>query len=209
MNKSDALSYVYDFIRVLIDKVGDEAEGIILFGSVARGDFDLESDVDIFVNVPERKTKSVQVAANKAVREFEIYALHNWKLRGMNLPIKCIVGDIDSKRWSALKRDIISSGISLYGNYRELPQGLKRYFVFSFTLAKLKHKNRVSAVRKLYGYSIKKGGKTYVKPGVLERLGGEKLNPGVVLVPSESYRRLHDFFRETGAAFTIKEAWIG
>lgn len=209
MKKSEILSYTYDFMRILAEKMEDEPKDVILFGSAAMGNFDSESDIDIFVNVPERKTKSVQVAVNKAVGEFETYALHGWKLKGAMPPIRCIVGDIDSKRWSALRRDIISSGIGLYGTYRELPRGLERHFVFSFTLARLKYKNRVSVVRKLYGYSVKKGGKTYSQAGILERLGGEKINPSVVIVPSESYKALYDFFRKVRATFTLREVWLG
>lgn len=208
MNKNEVLPYVYDFVRILVDKIGDEAKGIILFGSVARGNPDPESDVDVFVNVPERKAKVMQGVANKAVNEFEVYALRSWKLKGMNLPIRCIVGDINSKRWSALKREMISSGIVLYGNYMELPEGLKPRFIFSFTLARLKHNKRVSFVRKLYGHSTKVGLKTYAQKGILQKLGGEKLNPGIVLVPSESYREMHEFFKNGGATFKIREVWM-
>lgn len=208
MKRNEVLSYVYDFARILMDDVSDEVNDIILFGSVARGNFDSESDVDIFVNVAKGKTKQIQAATDRAIKEFEIHSLHNWKLKGINLPIRCIVGDLKSKKWSVLKREIISSGIDIYGRYKELPKGLKRYFIFSFTLAKLKYKNRVNVVRKLYGYSTRKGKKLYAQAGILKKLGGEKLNPSVVLVPAESYKTLYEFFRSYGANFRVREAWM-
>lgn len=207
MKKKDALPYVYDFTRILAGKIDGKAKDIILFGSVARGDFGRESDVDIFVSAPRSKMAAVQKAIDSAQNEFEIYVEHTWKLQGMDLPIKCIVGDINSPRWSELKREIISSGISLYGKYKELPEELKHYFIFSFNLARLKSNEMVAAVRKIYGYSTKKGEKTYKHDGLLDDVGGEKMNPGVIMVPADSYKKVYDFFRASKISFRIREIW--
>ncbi len=209
MKNEQILSYVYDFARILAGKIDGKAKDIILFGSVARGDFDEESDVDIFVNISEDKPEIIQKAVDSAQNEFEAYSQRTWNLQGISLPIKCIVGNIDSKKWSALKREIISSGISLYGKYRELPPQLKHYFIFSFSLSKLKFKNRVSVIRKIYGYSTKKGRKLYKHGGILNDTGGEKINPSVIMVPAEGYKKLFDFFRKNRVSFRIREVWTG
>lgn len=207
--KNETLSYAYDFVHFLAGRMNDNAKGIILFGSVARGDFDRESDVDIFIDTPEKKAKEVRKAVDAAQNEFEIYSRRTWKLQGVDMPIKCIVGDINSKKWSALKREIISSGIILYGRYKELPQELRHCFIFSFSLANLKYKNQVSAIRKIYGYSTKKGRKTYRHAGILDGIMGEKLNPSVVMAPAEGYKKLFDFFRKNRVSFRIREVWTG
>lgn len=209
MKNKDILPYAYDFVRILSGKISGEIKDIVLFGSAARGDFDNESDVDIFVNVLERKAKAMQKAVNEAQDEFEIYSRRTWKLKGMELPVKCIVGDLNSKKWSALKREIISSGISLYGKYKELPLELKHNFILSFSLANLKHKNRVAVVRKIYGYSARKGKKIYKKTGILDEIKGEKINPSVVMAPEEGYKKLFDFFRKNRVSFRIREVWTG
>jgi len=209
MKKEYALSYVYDFLRILAGKAGDDVGDIILFGSVARGYFDKESDVDVFVNVSKDKEKTVQDAVNKAQNEFEVYSRRTWKLQGIDMPIKCIVGNIDSDRWSELKREIISSGISLYGRYRELPGKLEHCFIFSFSLSGLKPGDRVSVVRKIYGYSTKKGEKTYTHSGILYDAGGEKVNPGVILVPAKYYKKVFGFFKKNGVYFRTREVWTG
>ncbi len=201
------MPYVYDFIRILLGKTSGEERDIILFGSVARGDFDSESDVDIFVNVPENRAKAFQKIVESAQNEFEIYSRRTWKLKGVSMPIKCVVGDINSRKWAALKREIISSGIGLYGKYKELPQKLNRYFIFSFNLSNLKSKNRVSVIRKIYGYSLKKGRKTYKQTGFLDETGGEKLNPSVIIIPAESYKKVFDFFRKSRVSFRVREVW--
>lgn len=207
MKREEALPYVYDFARFLAGRMNGNARNIILFGSVARGDFDKESDVDIFIDTPEKNAKEVRKAADAAQNEFEIYSRRTWKLQGVDMPIKPVVGDINSPKWSGLKREIISSGISLYGRYKELPRELRHCFIFSFSLAKLKHKNRVSAIRKIYGYSTKKGRKTYRHAGILDEINGEKLNPGVVMSPAEGYKKLLDFFRKSRVSFRIREVW--
>ena len=207
MKKEDALPYVYDFVRILVGKINGKAKDIILFGSVARGDFDRKSDVDIFVNVSKSKIGTVQKAVDSAQNEFELYAERTWKLQGADLPIKCIVGDIDSSRWSELKREIISSGISLYGKYKELPDELKHYFIFSFNLSKRESKDVVAAIRKIYGYSTKKGEKTYKHGGLLDNVGGEKMNPGVIMVPADSYKKVSDFFMTGKISFRVREIW--
>ena len=209
MKKQDALCYAYDFVRILAGKTSDKAKDIILFGSVARGDFDEESDVDIFVNVCSKDEKTVQEAVNKAQNEFEVYSKRTWRLQGVNLPVKCIVGDIDSGKWSELKREIISSGISLYGRYRELPEKLKHCFIFSFSLSRLKPNEQVSVVRKIYGYCTKKDGKVYEHTGILYDAGGEKINAGVVMVPAEYHKRIFDFFKKNGVSFRTREIWTG
>ena len=40
---------IEEFVRRALERYRDEIESIILFGSVARGDYDEESDVDILV----------------------------------------------------------------------------------------------------------------------------------------------------------------
>ncbi len=209
MKREYALCYVYDFVRILAGKAGDNVGDIILFGSVARGDFDKESDVDVFVNVSKNKEKAVQEAVNKAQNEFEVYSKRTWKLQGIDMPIKCIVGNIDSDRWSELKREIISSGISLYGRYRVFPGKLKHCFIFSFSLSGLEPGDRVSVVRKVYGYSTKKGEKTYTHSGILYDAGGEKVNPGVILVPAKCHKMFFDFFKKNGVSFRTREVWTG
>ena len=44
-----------DFARYLKGKYGDRIERIILFGSVARGDYREDSDVDLLVVTPENR----------------------------------------------------------------------------------------------------------------------------------------------------------
>jgi predicted nucleotidyltransferase len=207
MKQHELLAYVYDYVRFLVDRSGSaDIDEIMLFGSVARGDWDATSDADLFVNT--KKVEDVQKVVDAALNEFEGSAMRNWELRGIKLPIKCIVGDIKSPRWAALKRDIISSSIMLFGRYRELPEGLQHNVVFSFSLAKLRPKNKVRFLRQLYGYSSKKVRKVYIHKGMLRDIDGAKLNPSTIAVPIASYQKMLSFFRKNQVPCRVREAWM-
>ncbi|MCK4429018.1 MAG: nucleotidyltransferase domain-containing protein [Candidatus Aenigmarchaeota archaeon] len=209
MKRKEILSYTYNFISLLMDKIENELDSIILFGSVARGDFDEKSDIDLFINVrPKVNTKKMQKIVNSALNEFEDIVLHRWSLRGINLPIKCIIGSLNSDRWSALRREIISSGITVFGRYKELPGNLKQSIIFSFQVSSLEPKDKVKVIRLLYGYKSKKKQKEYKHRGILEEVDGFKLNRGAIAAPLESYQKIYDFFRKNKVKFKVREVWM-
>ncbi len=64
MNRYELIAYAMDFCSFLLkSEMANEIKKIILFGSVARGDFDSESDIDIFIDT--EKEKAVDNAAKK------------------------------------------------------------------------------------------------------------------------------------------------
>ncbi|MBU4245699.1 MAG: hypothetical protein KKE71_01525, partial [Nanoarchaeota archaeon] len=87
------------------------------------------------------------------------------------------------------------------------PEKLKHCFIFSFNLAALESKDMVSAVRKIYGYSTKKGEKIYKHMGFLGEIGGEKMNPGVIMIPAGEYKKVYDFFITRKISFKVREIW--
>lgn len=56
LNKNER-KVIESFVNELKEKLGDEILSIRLFGSKARGDFQEESDIDIFILVKEKKGK--------------------------------------------------------------------------------------------------------------------------------------------------------
>lgn len=208
--RNETFAYASDFTCLLLDSIGDKigsVKGIILFGSAARGDFDKESDIDIFVNVSGNEKRIEQIVSS-AVNQFEGKADKSWHLRSIRLPINCIVGDLDSKSWISLKREIISSGVTLFGKFVELPKGLGHYMLFSFRISKLSPKEKVRFIRQVYGYSSKKEKKTYSHEGLLSEVKGLKLNSGTVAVPTEIHQRFYDFIKKSGVVFTVKDVWM-
>jgi len=59
MKNNELVSYAMDFASYLALKV-DGIDRIVLYGSVVRGDFDENSDVDLFVDSCEKIEKKVE-----------------------------------------------------------------------------------------------------------------------------------------------------
>ena len=209
MKRNEVLSYTYNFVSLLMDKIENELDSIILFGSVTRGDFDEKSDIDLFINVAQKvNIKRAQKIVNSALNEFEDIVLHSWSLRGINLPIKCVIGNLNSGTWSALRREIISSGITVFGKYEKLPGNLKQSIIFSFQVSSLEPKDKVKVIRRLYGYKSKKKQKEYKHKGILEEVNGFKLNKSTIAAPIESYQKIYDFFRRNKVKSKVREVWM-
>ena len=209
MKKTELLAYVFDFTHFLMDNLDQEIQEIILFGSIARGDFTKKSDIDLFVNVKNRKDiKKIERTVRKALDEFETASSQTWDLRKIDFPLKPIVGDLDSTQWSALRREIISTGLTLYGRYKEIPKKLQHQLLFSFNLKNLQPKQKVKIIRQLYGYQTKKGEKTYVHKGLLQQEKAVKINPSTILVPVESHQTFYNFFKGFKIQHQIREVWM-
>ena len=207
MKQNEILSYIYDFTSILLNKTNN-INNIILFGSIANKTFDKKSDVDLFIDInPNTKKKIMQKIVNDSINEFEEIASKKWHLRNINLPINCIIGNLNSEKWSELKREIISNGIKIYGKYDELPKNLKHNIIFSFNTIGIAPKNKVKILRTLYGYKEKKEKKEYTHKGLLDEVNGIKLNPGTIIVPINQNKKIYDFFGKNKVKFQIKELW--
>jgi len=89
---------------------GEKVERIILFGSYARGDYNLESDVDIFVLLNDSDLKKYRRTRVKVITEF----LSNYDVL---LSIRLANNDTFKKfrDISPFYQNVINEGISLYG----------------------------------------------------------------------------------------------
>ena len=206
MKKTEIYSYVYDFLSRLIERLEEDSiRSIIVFGSVARGDFDKESDVDIFIDTAKEDVSSM---VKKALNEFYSHSRGTWVLRGIENQIVPIVGDLNSEKWSNLKKEIISNGIVIYGRYQELPNNIKSYVLITYSISKFKPKEKSKFIRNLLGYKLIQNKKEYKIEGLLQQLEGIKVSKSVILVPKENQQKVYEFFSKSKASFEIREAWI-
>lgn len=202
MNKFELISYAMDFCSFLLrSNVGDRINRIILFGSVVRGDFDKESDVDIFVDSKYKIEKDV----NKVLKSFELSDVNEkWQLKGIRNPLSVKVGVLE--KWK-LRRSVISDGIVLYGKYVEMPKNVKYYLLLSLDFKGLDRNKKISVWRKLYGYRQKIGSRSYVSKGLLSEVNGKKIDKGVIVVPSENKDKVIEFLKKNKIKHRINEIW--
>ena len=200
INQKKLIGYAEDFISFLVS--GDYLDGytvrnIILYGSVARGDFTKGSDIDFFIDVlnPDKK---LEQNTKRALEEFPSSIWFNkWKRLGIANEINCLSGRLEE--WKNLQRSMVSDGIVLYGKYKLETSG---DIVTMFLISRIKpEKKRVFITRKLFGY--RKSGKHY--SGMVERLGGEKLSSGCFIIPAQFSGKISNHLKEKRIKFRVKE----
>lgn len=200
--KKSHVAYAMDFASFLVDgSLGEMINKIILFGSVARGDFTKESDIDIFINAPEETEQDIK---NQLTLFLSSQVNKLWKQRGITNEISLKVGNLDE--WS-LKREVISSGILLYGKYNELPKDAKYYMLITLNVTGKKAAQQVRLWRKLYGYKQKIKKKVYSFPGLLVQCGGKKLGKAIVAVPMENRQKIFTLLKENKVPYKLHEFW--
>ena len=198
--KNDKTAYAAAFCSFLIERL-ENIRSVILFGSVSRGDADKESDIDIFVDTLSDNKYRI----NNILDEFYKSKINEfWRLKGIKNPISLIVGNIESKEWTDLKRSVITDGIILFGKYKSEPEKLRHYVLFSYTNVK-NVKKRVNLHRKLFGYKV--GSKHYY--GIVSKSDGIRHGSGSFSVPIEKYKEVRNIFKEMKITPKILEVWIG
>ncbi len=204
MNRYELIACAMDFSSLLLkSSIAKDIKNIILFGSVARGDFDSESDIDIFVDT--EKGRAIGNEVTKLLSAFEKSETHEkWKLRGLKNPISVKMGELE--RWE-LYRSVISSGILLYGKYERMPKGVKYHFMFVLDFRKMERSRKIKLWRELYGYRQKVGEKVFVSKGILEEISGKKIERGVIAVPAEQKEKILEFIKKNGIKHKIIEIW--
>lgn len=210
MKQNELYSYVYDFISQLLDNevIFGSIRQIILFGSVVRGDFRKESDVDLFIDLEDiKERKTINDLVKKELNKFETRSENSWALRGIDLPIKVVVGNLDQEKWKELKEEILSYGKILYGKFKELPGELQHQILVSYEISKLSQKQKMSFLRKLYGYVSKKGSKNYVHKGLIDEIHGEKVGPNNLIINADELIRLKSLFKEYKIKYQLREVW--
>lgn len=202
MKQETLISYALSFSSFLLDStIGVHIEKIILFGSVARGDFTKESDIDLFIEADERFEKDI----DKSLLLFESSQVYKiWKMKGVEHAFSLKVGHLS--QWK-LKREVLSSGIILYGKNAEMTEGASYYLLIQLQEQKKTPASQMRFWRKLYGYTQKVGIKSYSSKGLIEQVGGKKLGKALFLLPMEKRKVILDFLAQNKIQYVAYEIW--
>lgn len=198
------LGYALDFVSFLFEKFGKDADKInqvILFGSVTRGEFGKNSDIDLFIETEEKFNDKL----NKIRDEFyeSVKVKKYWSLIDIKNQINLSVGKLAD--WGDLQRSIIANGIILYAKYQKKAKS-EHYYLFVVSPGKNRNKN-LSIWRELYGYTQKVGKKSYVKEGFVKEYRGEKLARGVFTIPVIHAQKMILYLREKKFGFKVIPIW--
>lgn len=201
MKKKELIAYAMDFASYVEERV-DNIRSIIAFGSVARGKFSSDSDVDVFVDI-SGTSKKTEKEIKKIRESFEKTEKFNrWKLKGVSNDINVIVGDLSSDEWESLRGSIISDGITLFGKYESVPDDMKGYNILSYDAIE-NEKRRINLHRKLFGYKLKE--KRY--HGAVNEKGGFKIGPRAFMVSLSGTAGIMEILEDMNIKFRIFEVW--
>ncbi len=198
MEENELIGYAMDFSSYLLSKVKG-INRIILHGSVARGDYGDDSDVDLFID----SNKDIEKKVNESLENYyKTKKFNEWKLKGVDNEISVIVGELDSKEWSDLKRSIMNTGIILFGKYKSEIDKVNQYVLFSFENIK-PDKKRILVYRKLFGFKLRN--KTY--KGLADEMHALKIGKGALLVPVEHANYLKKYFQKMRIGYKLYDLW--
>lgn len=210
-NNNSVIAYTYDFLSLLLEdsELKEYFKEIILFGSVAKGTSDEKSDIDLFFNIKNKeKISNIEETIKRILKSFEVKAERTWKIKNISFPISFIVGNLDEEKWKSLKEEIISSGVVLYGNYKEFPKGLIQKYMMYYSLVGLSRKDKMRFIRAFSGYSIKKNKKEYKQEGMLKKISGLKISQNVIMIEKENLLLIKQIFSKFKIKYHIVEIWI-
>lgn len=204
MKKHELISYSMDFSSFLLrSEIAADIKRIILFGSVARGDFDDESDIDLFIDTDHKK--NIEPVAKRVLKSFEMSDTNEkWKLKGLKNSLSLQIGQIE--KWD-LYRSAISSGILLYGRFEEMPKNIEYYTMIVLDFSKIERNRKISIWRELYGYRQKVGTNIFTSKGLLENLSGKKIERSVIAVPAANKNKILDFINRKKIKYRLLEVW--
>ena len=206
---NELAAYAYDFISYLtlqdfFSKY--PLRKIILYGSSTRKDYKKQSDIDIFIDISNLKT--VDELTKKIEKTKDNFAeserMKKWNILNIKNEFSIIIGNVEDKKWSDLRRSMHSHGVVVWERYREKSEDLDAYALIKWSPGTKDANKRINLARKLYGYSQK--GKKY--KGLFEMLGIKPVDNGIALVPSEYLNNVREVFNKLNVRCVIKDVFV-
>ncbi len=198
MKKTDLIAFASSFVSFALERLEHDVNEIILFGSVARGDFSKDSDVDLFFDAASENQK-LDRDIKAIIAKFYISKICQiWRNKGIANIINVKAGILD--KWK-LKRSIISDGIVLYGRYKS---GIKSQPFILFNFEPIKDiTKRNNIIRALYGRQEKKQ-QTH---GLVNKYKGKRLSPTVFIVPVQASQEIIVLLNKEKINYVMIEVW--
>jgi len=176
----------------------EDVKAIILYGSLARGEFTSRSDVDLFILTTEDKTQK-EIHDKVIELESEI---------GRNIqPTIRTIAELQ-KTDTGLLQNIFQEGKILYlREPSDIPSAIllqqKPYLIYSFQISSLLQKEKARFNRQLYEQTRKE----YKYKGLLQEIGCQKLSAGCAMIPYEQKEKIEKFFKKFKVKFEQLKVW--
>lgn len=185
-------------------------QSVILFGSVARGEADKRSDLDVLVVFDSAKPLS------KIKEKTEVGEVALDMEREFDTGIQVVFTNRNFEKLDrSFVEDVIKEGMIIYGTVPEVDVNrlkLEPYSLIYFSLSKLSRADKMKLRRILYGHETKKEykGKIYKSKlvGLVDQLGGTRTGIASVLVPFKKSKTVMDVLKKFGTEHSKIDVWI-
>ncbi len=199
---------VFDFIKRVSDI--DLIRCIILFGSVARGEADRRSDVDLLV-IFDTELPPESIKEREKIGEI---ALDLEKKYDRSIQIV-----FTNKNFDGLDRrfveETLREGIILYGRNPEISAEklkLEPFTLIYFSLKRLSKSDKMRVRKALYGHrTLKKyKGKVYKSEvkGLVEEFGGMRTGIASVIIPARRTKEFLEVLKKFGVKYHTLDVWL-
>lgn len=197
------LAYAGDFVSYLIQNLTPRelalVDHVVAFGSAARGDTTRDSDVDLFVQTSAPRALESRIKALIDAFESSTRVRDYWRPLGVRLPLSVKVGQPED--WAVIPAALAEHGKVLFGPYRPPTAGQAVGVVFTWENVSAPGV-RTNLYRNLFGFVSH--GKRY--PGLVAKVGGQRLGKGAIWVPLEHLQTVQRVFRDHQIACRIVTA---
>jgi|GEM_PF-6857931 len=193
-------------------KLTDTILEITVYGSVARGEADRRSDVDVFVLLSQpldAKVEDELLRLARDVSEEHFYRKGEWNKINLVLCSPEEIKNFDSSSLMAML-----GGIRLHSKLEPLqilPLRPATIFLLDLEGVDETKKKRMDAFLRgwVSSYMTKKGRAKRRYEGLLERYSARRFSRDAYLVPGEHAHVFSEFFSELGIKFTEEGVWLG
>ena len=207
---NDLISYAYDFISYFMLQPSLKKypiRRIVLFGSVARGDYATKSDIDMFIDMETLDKINLLSREIEKIKTnfFESDRMKKWNKLNIANNVNVTIGELEEKKWDDLRRSMHSHAMVVWDRFfdREIKDA-KPYAIMKWSIGVKDVNKRVTLARKLYGYKQK--GKLY--NGLLKEINARLIAKGVILVPIEHINRLRELLGDMKIRYNLIDVFI-
>lgn len=174
---------------------------VILYGSVARGEYDARSDVDLLMIFDEEESRE---GAERKVSEIVVRLGHR-------LEPQCYSLDGLKRADKSFLREVFRDSVQLYGVIK-IPSastllGLRPVRIVRISVEELPGIKKIKFSQALYGRISRVGKKRYSYRGLLHELGGRRLGRGVIEVPENAWIELKSFLDGWKVWYKSEKVW--
>jgi len=172
----------------------NEVIAVILFGSVARGDYDEYSDYDILVIFKDKESMWK--------RWDDVFE----KIGALKLLVHLIPKSLEEFLNSepSFLEEIFKHGRLLYSKYPfqsyMKPLNLRCMYLLAYNMKSLKQRDKMKLFYKLYGKKKSNG--------LIRKFGGLKISNGCIIVPEENFEDALKVLQRYGAEVKVLKIYL-